>query len=130
MRLGKEVADGVGIYVDLGPGSSGGVAAGNSGDDGDRRRKRGRSDDDDAGESAIKQVFKKAKLNEFNGDKKTRENLEAWIEELEDFFDLQHFFEESKAKIAILQLRGVAKLWWKSYMQTRTNTGPVLWAEF
>ena len=130
MRLGKEVADGVGIYVDLGPGSSGGVAAGNSGDDGDRRRKRGRSDDDDAGESAIKQVFKKAKLNKFNGEKKTGEDLKAWIEELEDFFDLQHFSEESKAKIAILQLRGVAKLWWKSYMQTRTNTGPVLWAEF
>ena len=36
MRLGKEVADGVGIYVDLGPGSSGGVAATrNSSEDGD-----------------------------------------------------------------------------------------------
>lgn len=132
-RAGKRTADGDGgIYVDLGLGGDAG--AGTSGDrageDQNRRRRRERSHDDDAGEAAIKQVFKKAKLNEFNGEKKTGEDLEAWIEELEDFFALQHFSEESKAKIAILQLRSVAKLWWKSYMQTRTIAGPVLWAEF
>ena len=51
MRLGKEVADGVGIYVDLGPGSSGGVAAGTLGKDGDQQQKQGRLDNNDAGES-------------------------------------------------------------------------------
>ena len=67
-------------------------------------------EDDDVGEAAIKQVFKKSKLNEFDGIQKTGEDLEAWIEELEDFFALQDFSEEAKAKIAILQLRSVAKL--------------------
>ncbi|MCO5560199.1 hypothetical protein L7F22_013808 [Adiantum nelumboides] len=75
-------------------------------------------------------VFKKAKLNEFNGEKKTGEDLEAWIEELEDFFALREFSEEAKAKVAIVQLCSVAKLWWKSYMQTRSRVGPVLWEEF
>ena len=56
--------------------------------------------------------------------------MEAWIEELEDFFALREFFEEAKAKIAILQLRSVAKLWWKSYMQTRTNESTIAWKEF
>ena len=97
MRAGKEPIDGGGgIYVDLAVGRSEGVVAGNSGKDGDQQRKQGRSNDDDAGETAIKQVFKNAKLNKFNGEKKTGENLEAWIEPLEDFFDLQQFSKESK----------------------------------
>ena len=95
-----------------------------------RRRRRDDSDEEDAGEAALLQVFKKAKLNEFDGVKKTGEDLEAWIEELEDFFALREFSEEAKAKIAILQLRSVAKLWWKSYMQTRTLEGAVAWTEF
>ena len=97
-----------------------------------KKRKRDFSDDDgdDAGEAALKQVFKKAKLNEFDGIRKTGEDLEAWIEELEDFFVLREFSEEAKAKIAILQLRSVAKLWWKSYMQTRTNESTIAWKEF
>ena len=100
----------------------------------ERRKKRKRDssedDDDDAGEAALKQVFKKAKLNEFDGIRKTGEDLEAWIEELEDFFALREFSEEAKAKIAILQLRSVAKLWWKSYMQTRTLGSTIAWKEF
>ena len=95
-----------------------------------RKRKRDDSDDEDAGEAALNQVFKKAKLNEFNGLKKTGKDFEAWIEELEDFFALREFSEEAKAKIAILQLRSVAKLWWKSYMQTRTRESAVAWQEF
>ena len=47
MRMGKGVADGVGIYVDLGPGSSVGVAAGTSSKDGDRQENKGRIDDND-----------------------------------------------------------------------------------
>ena len=86
----KEAIDGDGgIYVNLGFGRSEGIVARNSSEDGDWQRSWGRSNEDDAGEIAIKQVFKKEKLNEFNGEKKTGEDLEAWIEELEDFFDLQ-----------------------------------------
>ena len=46
-------------------------------------------EDDDAGEVTIKQVFRKAKLNEFDGIKKIGEDLEAWIEELEYCFVLR-----------------------------------------
>ena len=94
---------------------------------GKKKWKRNNDDDedDDAGEAAIKQVFKNAKLNEFDCIKKTGEDLEAWIEELEDFFALLDFSKEAKAKIAILKLRSVAKLWWKSYMQSRTEESVV-----
>ncbi|MCO5602671.1 hypothetical protein L7F22_056807 [Adiantum nelumboides] len=107
---------------------------GEAGGEGSKKKKRKRreedDEDDDAAKAAIKKVFKKAKLNEFDGIKKTGEDLEAWIEELEDFFALWEFSEEAKAKIAILQLRSVAKLWWKSYMHTRTNKSKVAWNEF
>ena len=84
----EKESDGGGIWVDLGSAS------------GKKKRKRNDDDgeDDDAGEAAIKQVFKKAKLNEFDGIKNTGEDLEAWIEELEDFFALLDFSEEAKAK--------------------------------
>ncbi|MCO5590930.1 hypothetical protein L7F22_044906 [Adiantum nelumboides] len=108
----------------------GGAGTGGEGIGGKGTKRRRERDEEDAGESALKQVFKKAKLNEFNGEKKTGEDLEAWIEELEDFFVLREFSEEAKAKVAIVQLRSVAKLWWKSYMQTRSRVGPVLWEEF
>ena len=118
--MGKETPEGEIIWVDLG--SSLG------------KKKQNRDDEDDedvdAGETAIKQVFKKAKLNEFDGIKKTGEDLEAWIEELEDFFFLREFSKEAKAKIALLQLHSVAKPWWKSYMQSRTKESAVAWKEF
>ena len=76
------------------------------------------------------QVFKKAKLNDLDGVKKTGEDLEAWIEELEDFFALREFSEEAKAKIAILQIRSKAKLCWKSYIHTQTLEGAVAWTQF
>ncbi|MCO5550305.1 hypothetical protein L7F22_003788 [Adiantum nelumboides] len=108
----------------------GGADTGGEGIGGKGIKRRRERDEEDAGESALKQVFKKAKLNDFNDEKKTGEDLEAWIEELEDFFALREFSEEAKAKVAIVQLRSVAKLWWKFYMQTRSRVGPVLWEEF
>ena len=50
-----------------------------------RRRQRR---EEDVAESALLQLFKEAKLFEFDGEKKTGEDLEAWLEELEDFFAL------------------------------------------
>ena len=49
-----------------------------------RRQRR----EEDVAESTLLQVFKKAKLFKFDGEKKTGEDLEAWLEELEDFFAL------------------------------------------
>ena len=74
----EKESDGGGIWVDLGSAL------------GKKTQKRNDEDDEDndAGEASIKQVFKKAKLNEFNGIKKTGEDSKAWIEELEDFFAL------------------------------------------
>ncbi|MCO5591417.1 hypothetical protein L7F22_045400 [Adiantum nelumboides] len=95
-----------------------------------RKRREEDDEDDDAGEATIRQVFKKAKLNSFDGIKKIGEGLEAWIEEIEDFFALWEFFKEAKAKIAILQLCSVAKLWWKLYMQTPIDGSVVAWNEF
>ena len=74
-----------------------------------RRRRQRR--EDDVVESTLLQVFKKAKLSEFDDEKKTGEDLEAWLEELKDFFALREFAEVGKAKVVALQLRGVAKLW-------------------
>ena len=38
---------------------------------------------------------------------------------------------ENLMKIAALQLRGVAKLWWKSHVQIRQRQDqPITWAEF
>ena len=72
VRAGKEAIDGGGgIYVDLGVKRSKSVTAGNSREDGDQQRKWGRFYDDDARKSSIKSVFKKAKLNKFNEEKKT-----------------------------------------------------------
>ncbi|MCO5552689.1 hypothetical protein L7F22_006206 [Adiantum nelumboides] len=126
----KEVPDQQGdFWVEL-SGSKNGEARGEGSKKKKRKRREDYDEDDDAGEATIRQVFKKAKLNEFDGIKKTGEDLEAWIEELEDFFALREFSEEAKAKIAILQLRSVAKLWWKSYMQTRIDGSVVAWNEF
>ena len=61
----------------------------------------------------------KAKLSEFDGEKKIGEDLEMWLKELEDFFTLRELDEVGKTKIVALQLRGVAKLWWKSHVQIR-----------
>ncbi|MCO5609063.1 hypothetical protein L7F22_063284 [Adiantum nelumboides] len=126
---GKQV-EGAGGSGGAGEDVVGGAGTGGEGIGGKGTKRRRERDEEDAGESALKQVFKKAKLNEFNGEKKTGEDLEAWIEELEDFFALREFSEEAKAKVAIVQLRSVAKLWWKSYMQTRSRVGPMLWEEF
>ena len=89
------------------------------------RKRRVRDEDEDVNEAALKQVFKKAKVNEFDGLNKTGEDLEAWLEELEDYFAFKKFSEVGKAKIAILHLRKIAKLWWKAYMKQRTEEGEV-----
>ena len=44
--------------------------------------------EEDVAKSALLQVFKKAKLSEFDGEKKTRKDLKAWLKELEDFLAL------------------------------------------
>ena len=55
----------------------------------------------------------------FEGGKTTREDLKAWIEEVKDLFALHEHDEGGKAKIASLQLCGVAKLWWTSHVKIR-----------
>jgi len=63
--------------------------------------------------------------------KKTGGDLEAWIKELKYFFSLREFSSEEKAKVAILQFHCVGKLWWKSYMQTRTHESAIAyWKSF
>ena len=52
------------------------------------RSQRRQRCEEDVAESTLLQVFKKSKLSEFDGEKKTGEDLEAWLEELEDFFAL------------------------------------------
>ena len=94
------------------------------------KKRRVCDEDEDVNEAALKQVFKKAKVNEFNGLNETGEDLEAWLEELEDYFAFKKFSEVGKAKIAILHLRNIAKLWWKAYMKQRTEEGEVTWREF
>ena len=107
-----------------------------SGDDtieGRDHRRRRRDDDDSDEESekaALQQVFKKAKVNEFDGVNKTGEDMEAWIEELEDYFALRKFSAEAKAKVAVVHLRSCAKLWWKAYIKQRTKITPITWEEF
>ena len=94
-KANKAHVDDDNIYVDLtGAGSFGHQR---------RRRRRDDSEEEDTGEAALLQVFKKAKLNEFDGVKKTGEDLEAWIEELEDFFALREFSEEAYALFLRLQ---------------------------
>ncbi len=78
----------------------------------------------------MQQVFKKAKVNEFDGVDKTGEDMEAWIEELEDYFALRKFSAEAKAKVAVVHLRSCAKLWWKAYLKQRTKITPITWEEF
>jgi len=63
--------------------------------------------------------------------KKTDGDIEAWIKELKYFLSLREFSSEAKAKVAILQFCNVAKLWWKSYMQTGTHESVVAyWKSF
>ena len=58
------------VYVELGAETIPGAPS--------RRRQR---HEKDVGESALLQVFKKAKLSEFDGEKKTGEDLEAWLKD-------------------------------------------------
>lgn len=125
------------IFVDLNSGGDSrqresGPANRDEGRNPRARKKRSiRDDEEEDGEDlALKQVFKKAKVDYFDGVNKTGEDLDAWIENLEDFFALKKFSEIGKAKVAAVHLRSVAKLWWKAYLKQRTLTGPVEWEEF
>ena len=64
----------------------------------------------------IDAMLRKSQPGNFSEEgKKSGNQLEEWIKNMEDYFDLAHSTIESKAMIAQFKLEKSAKFWWKDH---------------
>jgi hypothetical protein len=69
------------------------------------RRKRKRHS-----QSSVTKEFKKAKPPTFDGEIKKGEEIKAWLFGLKKYFRLHNYFENTKARISIFNLKGGASM--------------------
>ena len=62
----------------------------------------------------FREILKRHPLELFDGKKKSGEEVEAWISQVDDYFRYTNLSDSEKAQAAILLFAGSAKLWWNS----------------
>ena len=74
--------------------------------------------------------IKKIKPSIFSGTD-SREEAEAWLTEMEQYFEIQNFFETSKAVWGIYQFIGEATTWWENTkVEQNIRSTDITWEKF
>ena len=75
--------------------------------------------------------FRKEKPPTFNGDVKTGQEAEAWILGIRTYFQLQDYFGNMKARVAILNMTGREYIWWEHFRKLKNiNERKIVWKQF
>ena len=63
-----------------------------------------------------------------NGDIKDGQEAEAWLLGMRKYFQVQDYFENMKARVAIFNLIGRAFIWWEHFRQVnKINERNIVW---
>ena len=57
--------------------------------------------------------FKKIKPATFDGESRTREEVEAWLLAIKKYFQIYNYSSNMKVRMAIYNLKGKANIWWQ-----------------
>ena len=72
--------------------------------------------------------FKKAKPPTFDGVVKYGQEVEAWILGMKKYFQVQDYYGNMKARVAIFDLNGRASIWWENLRKVRNiNDRKIVW---
>ena len=75
--------------------------------------------------------FKKEKPPTFNGEIKPGQEAEAWLLGMRKKFQVQDYFGNMKASVAIFNLNGRAFIWWKQVRQVKKiSERKITWKQF
>ena len=75
--------------------------------------------------------FKKARPPTFNGDIKNGQEAKAWLLGMNKYFQVQDYYGNMKAKVAIFNLTGRASIWWEHFRQVKNiNERNIVWKQF
>ena len=73
----------------------------------------------------------KENMSTFNGELKTGQETEAWILGMKKYFQVQEYFGNMKARVAIFNMNGRAYIWWKHLRQVKKiNEINIAWKKF
>ena len=62
----------------------------------------------------LEDEFKKIKLSTFDGESRTREEVEAWILDIKKYFHIYNYFSNMKVQMTIYNLKGKTSIWCKT----------------
>ena len=72
--------------------------------------------------------FRKEKLPIFNGEVNTGQEVEAWIVGMRKYFQVQDYYGNMKARVAIFNLTGRTSIWWENFKQVKKiNERNIVW---
>ena len=75
--------------------------------------------------------FKKAKPPTFDGEVKTRQEVEAWLLGIKKYFQVHDYSGNMKARVAIFNMNGRASIWWEHFKQVkRISERRLKWKQF
>jgi hypothetical protein len=57
--------------------------------------------------------FKKIKLATFDGESRTREEVEPWLLDIKKYFQIYNYSNNMKVRMTIYNLKGKAIIWWQ-----------------
>lgn len=81
--------------------------------------------------NSVAKALASAKLQDFDGTGKAREDLDTWLFMAEQYFQtLQAATDAEKVMIAALHLKGHAASWWRDVTQLPHSQRPSTWNEF
>ena len=63
--------------------------------------------------------FKKDKPPMFDGEVKTRQEVEAWLLGIKKYFQVQDYLGNIKAMVAIFNLNGIASIRWEHFKKLK-----------
>lgn len=66
-------------------------------------------------DSALGNVWKARKLEQFSGQNRSGMEAEAWLDEMNEYGNAYGMKDKDKGKVATANLKGSARIWWKGY---------------
>ena len=72
--------------------------------------------------------FEKKRPPTFNGEIKNGQEVESWLLGIRKYFQVQDYFGNMKARVAIFNLTGRASIWWEHFRQVKNiNERDIVW---
>ena len=67
----------------------------------------------------------------FNGEVKSGQEAEAWLLGMKKYFQVQDYYGNMKARVAIFNLSGRASIWWEKLRKVKKiNEKKIMWKKF